>query len=90
MIAWVEQRYVASTRQIAEQADKFRDYHQSRGSLMASWDAAWRTWWQNDFHKIGKRAVAVAPLFDNLPKAEDQAIWDEFALAAEFDRKGYR
>ena len=23
---------------------KFRDYHQGKGTLMADWDAAWRTW----------------------------------------------
>lgn len=26
------------------EAERFAAYHQSRGSLMASWPAAWRTW----------------------------------------------
>jgi hypothetical protein len=30
-----------------EQWQKFRDYHLSRGSLMADWSAAWRTWTSN-------------------------------------------
>lgn len=37
---------------IDEQAEAFRNYHQARGSLMASWPAAWRTWVGN-FTKFG-------------------------------------
>lgn len=29
---------------IAQEAEKFRDYHLSRGNVMADWAAAWRTW----------------------------------------------
>jgi len=30
-----------------EQWQKFRDYHRAKGSLMADWSAAWRTWLGN-------------------------------------------
>ena len=30
-----------------EQWGKFRDHHRAKGSLMADWDAAWRTWLGN-------------------------------------------
>lgn len=29
---------------IEQEAEKFRDYHLSRGNVMADWAAAWRTW----------------------------------------------
>ena len=60
--AWVQFTYVATERQIAEQAERFRDYHQGKGSLMADWAAAWRTWWGNGFHQIAKRVPPSAPM----------------------------
>ena len=29
---------------VAIELPKFRDYHTAKGSLMADWQAAWRTW----------------------------------------------
>ena len=29
------------------ECDKFENHHRAKGSLMASWDAAWRTWCRN-------------------------------------------
>lgn len=29
-------------------AEKFRDFHQARGSKFVDWDAAWRTWLRNE------------------------------------------
>jgi hypothetical protein len=55
LIAWVKAGWVATDRQIAAEADKFRDHHTSKGSLMADWAAAWRTWWRNGYHKIARR-----------------------------------
>jgi hypothetical protein len=54
-VLWVKSHYEATDAQIAREAAKFGDYHRSRGNLMADWDAAWRTWWQNDFHKIPRK-----------------------------------
>lgn len=36
----------ATARRIpwVSEAEKFRNYHEARGTLMASWPAAWRTW----------------------------------------------
>lgn len=31
-------------RWIGEQADRFADHHRARGTLMADWSAAWRSW----------------------------------------------
>jgi len=61
MIAWVKEGWLATDQQIAAQADRFRDYHTSKGSLMADWPAAWRTWWRNDFHKIARRPAESKP-----------------------------
>lgn len=35
------------------QAEAFRDFHLARGSLMADWSAAWRTWCRNEV-KFGR------------------------------------
>ena len=43
----MQANYVASDKQIAEQAEYFRNHHQGKGSLMADWTAAWRSWWDN-------------------------------------------
>ena len=32
---------------VAVQLDKFKDFHQSKGTLMADWQAGWRTWCNN-------------------------------------------
>jgi hypothetical protein len=55
LIAWAKCGWIATDRQIAAEADKFRDHHTGKGSLMANWDAAWRTWWRNGYHKIPRR-----------------------------------
>lgn len=44
-----DERLTAWTREKAPgipraELDQFRDHHTARGSLMADWDAAWRTW----------------------------------------------
>jgi len=53
--------------------EAFRDYHLSRGSLMADWNAAWRTWCRNQVtygRASGQRSlplfsvVATAPVDD--------------------------
>lgn len=53
---WVRERWNATDSQLAEQAERFRNYHSAKGSLMKNWDAAWRTWWLSGFHRIPKRA----------------------------------
>lgn len=55
-VLWVKARWVASDRQIDGERDKFISHHEGKGSLMASWPAAWRTWWNNGFHKIPRKA----------------------------------
>lgn len=37
------------------QAEKFKNFHTSRGNLMADWDAAWRTWVGNDYDRRSPR-----------------------------------
>lgn len=54
---WVRGRWVASDKQISEEAEKFRDYHTAKGSQMKDWDAAWRTWWQNGYHGLPRRTT---------------------------------
>ena len=36
-----------TTEEISHEADRFRDYHLSKGSTYKNWDAAWRTWLGN-------------------------------------------
>jgi hypothetical protein len=71
--AWVQSHYVATDRQIAEQAALFRNYHQGKGSLMADWAAAWRTWWGNGFHKLPRR-TQEANGSDLDPRARAEAL----------------
>jgi hypothetical protein len=54
-VEWVKSQWCATDAQILKQTYQFRDHHASKGSLMADWDAAWRTWWGNEFHKIPRR-----------------------------------
>lgn len=78
-IAWVKRHYVATDAQVSQEAQKFRDYHVSKGSTMADWPAAWRTWWGNGFHKIPRRMGAVAELQIASVAGQDR----EFANALE-------
>lgn len=89
LVSWVNQNFIAKPAQIEREAQKFRDHHLSKGSLMVDWAAAWRTWWGNEFHKIPRRTMAPAPLFDCQPKqTDDGSVWDEFRQAREFDIAG--
>jgi hypothetical protein len=74
-VAWAQANYVANPRQILIEAEKFRDYHVSRGTTMADWHAAWRTWWGNGFHKIPRRMSAVPDLLGKAG-AQDAALED--------------
>jgi hypothetical protein len=55
LIAWVKAGWVVTDQKIAEELEKFRAYHDAKGSLMANWDQAWRTWWLNGFQKCVRR-----------------------------------
>lgn len=57
-IQWALQNFEATRRRVLIEAQKFRDHHMSKGSTMADWPAAWRTWWGNGFHKIPRRLHA--------------------------------
>lgn len=57
-IQWALQNFEATRRRVLIEAQKFRDHHLSKGSTMADWPAAWRTWWGNGFHKIPRRLHA--------------------------------
>lgn len=57
---------------IEQEAERFRDYHLSRGNLMANWEAAWRTWVGN----TGKFSAPVAGGYrqNDPPSRADSAI----------------
>lgn len=57
---------------IEQEAEKFRDYHLSRGNVMADWAAAWRTWVGN----AGKFSAPVAGNYrqNDPPSRADSAI----------------
>lgn len=56
LILWVRSKWVASDTHIERERDRFYNHHFGKGSLMANWSAAWKTWWENDYHKIPRRA----------------------------------
>ena len=37
--------------------EKFKNYHSSKGNLMANWDAAWRTWVGNEVERFSAPAT---------------------------------
>lgn len=45
-----------SSDQIDREIPKFIDYHAAKGSLMADWPAAWRTWCRNALRFLAKPA----------------------------------
>jgi hypothetical protein len=55
---WAAANFVVTKAQIAHQAEKFRNYHHGRGTEMADWSAAWRTWWLNDYHGFPRRPAS--------------------------------
>jgi hypothetical protein len=44
----------------AQLVGPFVDHHLAKGSLMADWDAAWRTWCRNDVKFAQRRAPGLA------------------------------
>jgi hypothetical protein len=73
LVVWVKSGWDATDAQIEREAKKFVSSHQAKGNLMASWPAAWRTWWENDYHRIPRRAVdQPASLLD--PETELQQL----------------
>lgn len=87
-VVWVRQRYAARDAQIAEQAEKFRDYHSAKGTVSKDWAASWRTWWGNGFHKIPKRQQPdVPPVFAVHPDTDEgrQAYLDQLKAAGSWD-----
>jgi hypothetical protein len=53
----------------AEEIEAFRDYHLAHGSLMADWDAAWRTWCRNAV-KFNRTKPASPPLLQVIDGAD--------------------
>lgn len=56
LVLWVRSKWVVTDRLIQRERDKFYNHHLGKGSLQADWPATWRTWWENDYHKIPRRA----------------------------------
>lgn len=53
------------------EADSFRDYHLARGSLMADWSAAWRTWIRTSVRYGRATGQRRLPLFSVVPPSDD-------------------
>ena len=53
---------------MAVELQKFSDYHKGKGSVMADWQAAWRTWMGNasQFHPAKTRQTAQAQTIEAL------------------------
>ena len=86
-VAWVKEQWTATDQQIRKQAAQFRDFHTGKGSLMADWSAAWRTWWRNEYHKIPRRPEA-GPIDDNAKAARAAALEEQLARRRKMDEEG--
>lgn len=66
------------------QVEKFRNHHLSRGSVMADWDAAWRTWFHNslEFANKGQGGKQFKANGAPLPMHEEMAIKHRARLRA--------
>jgi Helix-turn-helix domain len=47
-----------------DEFDKFRNYHQSKGTVFADWNAAWRTWVTNGARYDRERVQPQGPVID--------------------------
>ena len=62
-----------SGEQFLGQWRKFRDYHRAKGSLMADWSAAWRTWLGNmgQFQaRAGPKPITAADMLASIYREE--------------------
>ena len=67
-----------------QQLDAFRDYHLAKGSLMADWEAAFRTWLRN----APKFSRGIMPIAPALPKSEQIAkAWIDEQISEDQRRK---
>lgn len=57
-----------------DEAPKFRDYHMAHGTLMADWNAAWRTWVRNTA-SWSLRKAAKPPLIEAAEAADPNDPW---------------
>jgi hypothetical protein len=58
------------TASVERSADKFRAYHEGKGTLAVSWAATWRTWYVNQIDIIRPPAGYVPPLAHRSPHSE--------------------
>lgn len=54
-LAWAKARFSASDAALHMEAEKFRSYHESKGSLMKDWQRAWQYWLLNGISKLPRR-----------------------------------
>lgn len=74
-VAYADAHGIADLPAVVEH---FRDYHLSRGSLMADWRAAWRTWCRNQV-RFGQAVKPKAPLLP--PEDVEADPWGCMAYA---------
>ena len=65
----------------AQLVGPFVDHHLAKGSLMADWDAAWRTWCRNDVKYAQRRAPGL-PLFAVVKGGSEAAQGDPYGTRA--------
>src|SRR5262249_51498515 len=81
--AWIKGRWFATDTQIATEAERFRAYHEARGSPMADWAAAWRTWWLTGFHRIPLRPATPTASTPATPRPDLDERTSKFHAALE-------
>jgi uncharacterized protein YdaU (DUF1376 family) len=84
LIDWVKGKWIATAADISRQAEQFLNHHRAKGSKMKDWNAAWRTWWGNGFHRIPLRGSAYVNDVDN------QELADAFERARLADEARHR
>lgn len=84
-IQWALDHFQTNRRRVLVEAEKFRDHHVSKGNTMADWPAAWRTWWNNGYHKIPRKLSAQPDMLGAARSVDAEA--DAMADAIKAARK---
>lgn len=79
-----------SDEDIPREGSKFRNYHEARGSLMASWQAAWRTWCDKfqTYRAGGGRSAAPSAGGNSSSTGARSSYWAQRVAERERQRNG--
>lgn len=87
MYAWAREHFGFDERTVNRETLKMLDHHRAKGSLMADWSAAWRTWMRNavEFSRGKKTPTPIRKVL-GAPAATREWTDEEKRMQAEVDR----